>query len=292
MSSPVWSCDRRNRLACAMEYKVRNIEEAEYPLLEDFLYEAIFVPKGYEGEVPRSVIYDDPKCRAAYEGFGTLPDDCAVVATVDGSVVGACWVRTTDEYGHIDDATPSFSISLYKQYRGHGMGTAMMRAMLDELRDAGYARASLSVQKANPALRLYERTGFRIVGDGADQSEWLMTCPLERQIGLEFRQLAPDDVEEFVEMRVVQLLEEGACESTDIRPALKDYYARHLADSTFVSWLALDEGRIVATSGISIVEKQFRENSRKVTRPVAQVNPGLCQGCGACTVLRAICSAA
>ena len=255
MSSPVWSCDRRKRLVCTMEYKVRSIEKAEYPLLEDFLYEAIFVPEGFEGEVPRSVIYDDPKCRAAYEGFGTLPDDCAVVATVDGSVVGACWVRTTDEYGHIDDATPSFSISLYKQYRGHGMGTAMMRAMLDELRDAGYARALLSVQKANPALRLYERMGFRIVGDGADQSEWLMTCPLERQIGLEFRQLAPDDVEEFVEMRVVQLLEEGACESTDIRPALKDYYARHLADSTFVSWLALDEGRIVATSGISIVEK-------------------------------------
>ena len=68
----------------------------------------------------------------------------------EGKVVGACWVRTTDEYGHIDDVTPSFSISLYRPHRGHGIGTAMMRAMLDELREEGYARASLSVQKENP----------------------------------------------------------------------------------------------------------------------------------------------
>ena len=92
-----------------MDYAIRNMREDEWPLLEDFLYEAIFVPEGFEGEVPRSVIYDDPKCRAAFDGFGTLPDDRAVVATVDGEVVGACWVRTTDEYGHIDDETPSFS---------------------------------------------------------------------------------------------------------------------------------------------------------------------------------------
>ena len=163
-----------------MEYEVRNIRRDEWPLIEDFLYEAIFVPEGFEGEVPRSVIFDDPKCRAAFEGFGMLADDRAMVAEVDGRVVGACWVRTTDEYGHIDDETPSFSISLYKPYRGQGIGTALMRALLGELREAGYARASLSVQKGNPALRLYERMGFRIVGDGFDESEWLMVCRLDR----------------------------------------------------------------------------------------------------------------
>ena len=161
-----------------MDYEIRHIRQEEWPLLEDFLYEAVFVPEGFEGTIPRSVIYDDPKCRAAYEGFGSLPDDRALVAEADGRVVGACWVRTTDEYGHIDDQTPSFSISLYEQYRGHGIGGAMMRRMLSELQDAGYARASLSVQKANPAVRLYERLGFEIVGDGADETEWLMICPL------------------------------------------------------------------------------------------------------------------
>lgn len=162
-----------------MHFKIRHIREEEWPLLEDFLYEAIYVPEGFEGEVPRSVIYDDPKCCAAFEGFGTLPDDRAVVAEVDGAVVGACWVRTTDEYGHIDDKTPSFSISLHKPYRGMGIGGSMMRTMLDELRKAGYARCSLSVQKENPALRLYKRLGFRIVGEGFDDTEWLMVADLE-----------------------------------------------------------------------------------------------------------------
>ena len=161
-----------------MDYEVRHIREDEWPLLEDFLYEAIYIPKGFECEVQRSVIYDDPKCRAAFEAFGTLPDDRAVVAVVNGKVVGACWARTTDEYGHIDDGTPSLSISLYRPYRGQGAGGAMMRAMLGELREAGYPRCSLSVQKENPALRLYERMGFRIVGDGADDSEWLMVADL------------------------------------------------------------------------------------------------------------------
>jgi len=158
--------------------QVRHIKQDEWPLLEDFLYEAIFVPEGYTGEVPRSIIYDDPKCRAAFEGFGSRPDDRALVAVVEDKVVGACWVRTTDEYGHIDDETPSFSIALYQRFRGKGIGTALMRTMLDELRDAGYERASLSVQKENPALQLYERLGFSIVGDGADNTEWLMVCGL------------------------------------------------------------------------------------------------------------------
>jgi len=51
--------------------------------------------------------------------------------------------RTTDEYGNIDDETPSFSIALYKPYRGQGIGAALMRALLGELREAGYARVSL-----------------------------------------------------------------------------------------------------------------------------------------------------
>ena len=238
-----------------MNYVVRHIKRDEWPLLEDFLYEAIFVPEGFEGEIPRSVIYDDPKCRAAFEGFGTRLDDRVVVAEAGGEVVGACWVRTTDEYGHIDDETPSFSISLYKPYRGQGIGTALMSTLLGELCEAGYARASLSVQKENPALHLYERMGFRIVGDGFDESEWLMVCRLDGRAALEFRRLSSEDVPVFVEMRIAQLLEEGATETVDLRPALKDYYARHLADDTFVSWLALDAGRIVATSGVSIVEK-------------------------------------
>jgi ribosomal protein S18 acetylase RimI-like enzyme len=131
----------------------------------------------------------------------------------------------------------------------------MMRAMLGELREVGYARASLSVQKQNPALRLYERMGFRIVGDGFDESEWLMVCRLDSATALEVRRAEPGDVPDLVEMRIAQLLEEGARETVDLRPALTDYYARHLSDGSFVSWVAFAGGWMVATSGVSIVEK-------------------------------------
>ena len=157
-----------------MDYLIRDIRPCEYPMLEEFLYLAIYVPEGFQGEVPRSIIYDDPKCRAAFEGFGELPDDKALVAEAGDAVVGSCWVRTTDEYGHVDNDTPSFSISVRKEHRRQGVGTALMNRMISELTTAGYARASLSVQKENPACRLYKRLGFRAVGNGADETEWLM----------------------------------------------------------------------------------------------------------------------
>ena len=59
----------------------------------------------------------------------------------------------------------------------------------------------------------------------------------------------------FIEMRINQLREEGAKEDIDLRPALKDYYDKHMADGTFVSWIAMDGDKIIGTSGMSFVEK-------------------------------------
>lgn len=70
-----------------------------------------------------------------------------------------------------------------------------------------------------------------------------------------YRKLTEDDLELFIRMRIEQLREEGATENIDLVPALRDYYHRHMSDHSFVSWLALDQGRIVGTSGMSFVEK-------------------------------------
>ena len=72
---------------------------------------------------------------------------------------------------------------------------------------------------------------------------------------IEYKRLTENDLPAFIELRITQLREEGATEDIDLIPALNDYYKRHLADGTFVSWLAVDEGRIVGTSGMSFVEK-------------------------------------
>jgi GNAT superfamily N-acetyltransferase len=70
-----------------------------------------------------------------------------------------------------------------------------------------------------------------------------------------YRKLTVADLDTYIQMRINQLREEGANEDFDLAPALKDYYIRHMADGTFVSWLALDGEKIIGTSGMSFVEK-------------------------------------
>ena len=72
---------------------------------------------------------------------------------------------------------------------------------------------------------------------------------------LTYRRLTEADVPTFVTMRITQLKEEGAQSDLDLEPALTAYYQKHLADGTFVSWLAVDGEKIVGTSGMSFVEK-------------------------------------
>lgn len=164
-----------------MNCSIREIREDEIVLLDDFLYEAIYIPPGYNKPVPRDIIYNDPLIYAAIRDFGKLKDDYCFVAEVNGKVIGAVWAGIRDEYGHVDNKTPSFSISLYREYRGQGIGTQLMSGMLKHLKLHGYKQASLGVSKKNQtALKLYRKAGFRIVGNGADTSEWLMLCDLEK----------------------------------------------------------------------------------------------------------------
>ena len=72
---------------------------------------------------------------------------------------------------------------------------------------------------------------------------------------IKYQKLTENELNIFIKMRIQQLREEGATEDIDLVPALHDYYSRHMADGTFVSWLAMDGDRIVGTSGMSFVEK-------------------------------------
>ncbi|MBQ1172644.1 MAG: GNAT family N-acetyltransferase [Lachnospiraceae bacterium] len=74
-------------------------------------------------------------------------------------------------------------------------------------------------------------------------------------MAVEYKRLTEKELDIFIEMRINQLREEGAKEDIDLVPALRDYYKRHMADGTFVSWLAVDDEEIIGTSGMSFVEK-------------------------------------
>ena len=151
---------------------LRELKENETALLQDFLYEAIFIPEGVNP--PEREIIEQPELKIYYENFGTGRADYCIVADDNGKVVGAVWTRIMNDYGHVDDETPSFAISLYKEYRGKGIGTKMMQEMLSLLKKNGYSRASLAVQKANYAVRMYEKVGFKTVDENAE--EYIMVC--------------------------------------------------------------------------------------------------------------------
>ncbi len=153
-----------------MNYIIRQLRENEYILLNDFLYEAIFVPDGLEAP-PKNII-NQPDLQVYVCDFGKQKDDHCLVAEVDGKVVGAVWVRIMNDYGHLDDETPSLAISLYKEYRGYGIGTALLKEMLSALKILGYKKTSLAVQKANSALHMYLKAGYEIVDQ--NEEEYIM----------------------------------------------------------------------------------------------------------------------
>ena len=171
------ACEHPIRLAGLriMNYEISEIKEAEYDLLEGFLYEAIFVPKGVEPP-PWSII-QEPELQVYIQNFGAREHDKAFIAKVNGKAMGAVWARIMDDYGHIDDETPSLAIALYKEYRGAGIGTELLRRMLAALKASGYEKASLAVQKANYAVKMYLDAGFKIFDE--NEQEYILVNYLQ-----------------------------------------------------------------------------------------------------------------
>lgn len=111
-----------------MDYFIRKMQPCEYGLLENFLYEAIFQPDE-TNLAPKSII-QNPELQVYIQDFGNKEDDYCFCAEVDGTIVGAVWVRNINGYGTIDNVTPEFAISIYKEFRGYGIGTELMKKML------------------------------------------------------------------------------------------------------------------------------------------------------------------
>ncbi|MDE6665441.1 MAG: GNAT family N-acetyltransferase [Ruminococcus sp.] len=156
-------------------YIIRKIKSDEYRILDDFLYEAIFIPEGIEPP-PKSII-EQPELQVYVENFGKKDDYC-LVAEIDNKIIGAVWVRIMDDYGHIDNNTPSLAISLYKEFRGQGTGMALLENILSLLKSENYEKVSLSVQKENYAYRMYLKAGFEVVDE--NDEEYIMVCNLRK----------------------------------------------------------------------------------------------------------------
>ena len=109
--------------------EIRKLRDDETDLLKDFLYEAIFIPEGMEP--PEREIIKKPELRVYTDDFGTREGDNCLVAEENGRVIGAVWTRFMKDYGHVDDDTPSFAISLYKEYRGKGIAGKLIELSMN-----------------------------------------------------------------------------------------------------------------------------------------------------------------
>lgn len=94
--------------------------------------------------------------------------DLGVVAEVEHPV-GAAWLRLfpADDpgYGFVDAGTPEVAMGVLPAWRGRGVGSDLLDALIVAARDAGSVTLSLSVEPDNSARRLYERFDFHQVGE-------------------------------------------------------------------------------------------------------------------------------
>lgn len=151
---------------------VQRIHDMEQEILKKFLYEAIFQPD-IKNPIPFSAT-EQPELRKYIDGFGQQKGDYALGAFYEEQIVGLVWTRLVKGYGYIGSNTPELNISVLSPYRGKNIGSLLLSKMLILLKEKGFEKVSLSVQKANKALKLYEKLGFEIFS--ADDATYTMIC--------------------------------------------------------------------------------------------------------------------
>lgn len=173
-----FAAPKANEFFLAQAVTVRPLQRSEIKCLDEFLYQAIFVPQGVAAP-PRDII-EREELQVYVRDFGDHPDDRCLVAEIGGTIVGAVWCRIMNDYGHLYDDVPSLAISLQEVYRNQGIGTELLANMLRLLASEGYRGVSLSVQRANYALGMYTKLGFglaRVAGD-----EYILYCDLTKGV--------------------------------------------------------------------------------------------------------------
>ena len=147
-----------------LRFNIREIKKAEIFLLNNFLYEAIFIPQGQAK--PNIGIIQLPELFCYIKDFGKASDFC-LVAESQGNLIGAIWSRIFTEtekgYGYVDSKTPELSMSVKENFRQKGAGAKLLLAMIVKLAQLHYEQVSLSVDKQNYAFKMYLKFGFEIV---------------------------------------------------------------------------------------------------------------------------------
>ena len=150
-----------------MSLVVRRAQASDADFLAEMLVAAVFWrPDDPSGSVAE--ILSQPQL-AHYVAGWPRAGDIGVMALDGQQPVGAAWLRLFPEsdpgYGFVDAATPELSMGVVQAWRGRGVGSCLLDALIAAAREEGLASLSLSVEPDNGARRLYERVGFRQVDE-------------------------------------------------------------------------------------------------------------------------------
>lgn len=146
-------------------YMIRQLDRRDEPFLWEMLYHALYVPEGLS-PFPKEIVRE-PEIAKYVDRWGKDGDRGYIaVEKLTLQSVGAAWIRLFTEdrkgYGYVSDDVPELSIALLPTYRKQGIGTKLLNSAIEDARGK-YPALSLSVSVDNPAVRLYERFGFKIV---------------------------------------------------------------------------------------------------------------------------------
>jgi len=142
---------------------IRNLKENEFSFLLDMMYESIFIPKN---KPPKEELLNFPHIKKYHEGWGRIGDRAFIALTNENEPIGAAWYRLFKRdqkgYGYVNDFTPELGIAVKDGQRGKGIGTLLMKKLMEQALKDGYPALSLSVDPNNiEAVQLYKKLGFK-----------------------------------------------------------------------------------------------------------------------------------
>jgi ribosomal protein S18 acetylase RimI-like enzyme len=147
-------------------FNIRKVVKEDESFLWDMLYESIYIPEGSK-RPSKDIIYE-PHIAKYLEEWGRYGDVGFIAVDNNDKPIGSITSRFFHEdnkgYGYVDESTPEFGLAILPEYRGKGIGAALLKRLLEEVESRDIKCISLSVDPNNPAIKLYKKFGFVEVG--------------------------------------------------------------------------------------------------------------------------------
>ena len=143
-----------------MDYVIHPLTTADEPILWEMLYQAL---KTSEGAPSRDIVRQ-PEYARHVEGWGR-PGDTGFVAydaEQKDALLGAVWLRVpAGDQKEGEEAAAELVLAVNPGQRKRGIGAALLTQLVKA--NPHHSAVSISAPANNPAVRLYERFGFKIV---------------------------------------------------------------------------------------------------------------------------------